>query len=331
MAITIEQILRGVGVGRVQSVGHMGVVPLVDDAVGGQDETFAPPNVGVSNSMYGTVDIENSQDRPTIVPTGAGWITKRAAQDHAIAGAVLIKKTSTVHVDTAMCIESTQGGYLAKGEHDMIILPAALRAPALAMRKTTEYGKLWESIGMLNATYTGTSHMRQHMADFIQFFEKELDEFVAQFELVPNQIGAIVVIGDRVVGIERAPNVAFWRCIWPPLIRVCYGSLAVRARRMLGTAVPSHRTALQVTTRSLEGLAHAIAAAQQESQRYVESTVNAIGAWQLQSPGFGEGSLDDYEIVTLASDEVSGQIVRRGTAIPYASLCRPYDPRHETF
>jgi hypothetical protein len=329
MTITIEEILRGVGLGRVQSVGHMGVIPLVDEDGSAQDDSFAPPDVGVDNRNYGSVNIHNEADRPTIVPTGAGWITKRAAQDHAIAGALILKPKSKKLVNTAMCIESTQGGYMVKGDHEMIILPAALRAPALAMRGTQEYGKLWNSIGQMHTTYTGAQSRRQHMTDFLKYFGKELDEFVAQFELVPNQVGAIVLIGDRIVGIERAPNVDFWTQVWSPLIRVCYGTLAARARQVLGTSVPQHRSSLRLATRSLAGLAQALEAAKQETQRLVQENVDRVMGWQLQDGGRAEQQLDGYEVVTLASDHVAGQIVRRGVKVPYASLCRPYEPKHE--
>ena len=329
MTITIEEILRGVGFGRTQSVGHMGVVPLVDGDGSCQDETFAPPDVGVSNDNYGSVDIHNEQDRPTIVPTGAGWITKRAAQDHAIAGAVLIKGSSSTHIDTAMCIESSQGGYMVKGDHEMIVLPAALRAPALAMRTSRSYGKLWNSIGQMHTTYTGQSARRQHMSDFLHFFKKDLDEFVAQFELIPNQIGAIVLLGDRIVGIERAPTVAFWSHVWSPLIRVCYGSLAIRARQILGTQPPRHRLGLELKTRSLAGIAQALEDAETKTRELVGSAIDNIRGHELQASDTSESKLDGYEVVTLASDDVAGQIVRRGVKTPYASLCRPYDPRHD--
>ena len=330
MTITVEDILRGVGLGRVQSVGHMGVVPLVDEDGSCQDDHFGPPDVGVSNRNYGSVDIHNETDRPTIVPTGAGWITKIRAQDHAVAGALILKSKSVKHVDTAMCIESTQGGYMVKGEHKMIILPASLRASALSVRREQAYGKLWGSIGSSHTSYTGSRSGRQHMTDFLQFFGTELDQFVAQFELVPNQIGAIVMIGDRIVGIERAPNVEFWRMIWEPLIRVCYGTLALRARELLGNRVPMHRTPLNVVTKSLAGLMQATQLAKATSQQLVEQNVGQVMGLQLQSdPAVGvEDQLDGYEVLTLASSDIAGQIVRRGLRVPYASLCRPYSPDH---
>jgi hypothetical protein len=61
-----------------------------------------------------------------------------------------------------------------------------------------------------------------------------LDEFVAEFECVPRQIGAIILVDDQVVGVERAPSHAYWQSVWPCLIRECYGSLAIRVARLKG-------------------------------------------------------------------------------------------------
>lgn len=340
MTITVDQILQGVGLGRMQFVGHMGIVPLVDEEGNQQDEVFAPPDVEVSNRMYGSVDIHNTQGRPTIVPTGAGWISKEQAQDHAIAGCLIVQKASTARVDTAMCIESSQGGYLRRGAHEMIVLPAALRAAAMAMRSTSNYGKLWASIGQMSAAYGVTNTHRQHMTDLLARFQKELDEFVAQFELVPMQVGAIVLIGNRIVGIERAPNEAYWARVWTPLIRVCYGTLAVRARQVLGDAKPKYRVPLKPRTRSLEGISAALAAAPEKSRKLLQKEVDKISGCELQAADKAEQKfLDydeaeqkylDYEVLTLASRHIAGQVVRRGQCIAYASLCCPYDPKHRS-
>jgi hypothetical protein len=46
MSLTIAEILRGTGVGAVQSAGQMQVIPLLGD----DDDTFAPPDLEVGTS-----------------------------------------------------------------------------------------------------------------------------------------------------------------------------------------------------------------------------------------------------------------------------------------
>ena len=51
----------------------------------------------------------------------------------------------------------------------------------------------------------------EHLLDRGTFYE--LDEFVAEFECVPRQIGAIILVDDQVVGVERAPSHAYWQSV----------------------------------------------------------------------------------------------------------------------
>lgn len=108
------------------------------------------------------------------------------------------------------------------------------------------------------------------------------------------------------------------------------GTLAVRARSLLGNRAPAHRSGLNVVTKSLAGLMQAMQLAKADSQKLVEENVSRVKGWQLQyDPNAGvEDKLGEYEVLTLASPDIAGQIVRRGLRVPYASLCRPYSPDH---
>ena len=78
MTLTVEMILKGTGIGPMQSVGQMQVIPILGD----DDATYAPPELEVGTSGYGSVALRNASDKPTIVPYGAGWVVKERAQDH---------------------------------------------------------------------------------------------------------------------------------------------------------------------------------------------------------------------------------------------------------
>ena len=318
MNLTVEDILSGTSHGRMQSVGHMGVIPILDD--GAQDESFAPPDVDINTSHYGTVHVRNrSSEQPTIVPTGAGWVVQQAAQDHAIPGAKFVGPGKEEKIDTAMCIQEGQGGYIRSANHEMLVLPAPLRAVALSKRKERSYSKLWEDIGVFNGTFG--ERPRGHLEYFLKTFGKELDQFVAQFELMPRQVGAVILLDGQVVGVERAPNTSFWERIWHPLIRVCYGALAIRARQKLGGRPPRHREALHVGVKSLAGIARAIASARTATSRRTTVFLD-----EVKREKFSVSPADDvmgrYKLLTVANPQLAGQVVIRGVSAPsYVSLC----------
>jgi len=94
-----------------------------------------------------------------------------------------------------------------------------LRETAHSLRKgasSHSYDRLWPAISSMNQQL-GIRNTAGHLEFFLQEFGKELDRFVAEFEIVPNQVGAIILINGRVAGVERAPNPEFWESIWQPL------------------------------------------------------------------------------------------------------------------
>ncbi len=315
--LTVEQILAGTTVGRLQSVGQMAVVPILDDQGGEGDSPFAPPELEASTTSYGTLHVRNRADRPTIVPPGAAWVTSQRAQDHTTGGGQLVAAGEKRTINTASCIEQSQGGMISKAE-DMLILPAGLRAHALAQRNQSGYDKLWPEITRFNREFgvTGSGHL----VYFLNQFQKELDQFVAEFERIPRQVGAIILVAGRVVGIERAPSEAFWEKLWVPLIRVCYGSLALKAARS-GAGVPATRQPLALTVKSLEGVQRALEQAAQAAKALVTTTVEALGMKQLTAAP-ADQSLGDYALHTMASRDYAGQIVQQDTGrTVYASIC----------
>lgn len=318
--ITVEELLNGTGLGRLQSVGQMGVIPILDDG-DAQDTDFAPPDFNIGTSGYGTVDVDNlNEERPTILPTGAGWVTRERAQDHAVAGAALVKAKGSRRIETAMCIEQSQGGLISNKAHRMLILPAALRGPALGMRKKTSYNKLWPYIDKLNQS-SGVAGGTGHLCRFLNHFKTELDEFVAQFELMPGQIGAVILIGDYVVGIERAPTVEFWAKLWEPLIRVCYGSLAIMAAQKL-TAPPAHKIALSSRARSLNDLRLLLDEAVRRATEITRAIKDQISENVLEA-GSADEKMGSAKLFTIGSPQLAGQLVEKDNKVPYLTLCAP--------
>ena len=211
--IRVADVLHGCTPGRIQSVGYMQVIPLVSDL---SDNRFVSPveaEADVFTTSYGTLGFRNPSDCLLIVPCHAGYVVKQAAQDHAMAHAGVVRATGERSFNTAMCIQQSQGGFIQRGSYRMLILPYALREAALAVRKEKSYNKLWDAISVFNREMGVQA--AGHLEFFLKHFRKELDEFVAEFECVPSQIGAIILVDDQVVGVERAPSHAYWQSVWP--------------------------------------------------------------------------------------------------------------------
>ena len=313
--ITLGEILRGTRPGRIQSVGYMQVIPLVSDIV---DERFVPPEEAlVGTTSYGTMEFENESDLVLIVPLHAGYVVKRAAQDHAMSHVGLVPAKETRTYDTAMCIQQTQGGLISKSAHRLTILPFALRESALEKRDKKSYSKLWEDIARFNRDL-GLADMG-HLEYFLKQFRRELDQFVAEFECVPGQVGAIILVADTVVGIERAPNHAYWRGVWPALIRECYGSLAIQiARRRPESAPPESRMPLPEEIGTLVELSAALEDVCREEDERTKGIVRGLLDEQLEVRK--EEKTSGLAVETLGSRRFSGQVVRDDERVVYASL-----------
>jgi hypothetical protein len=315
MSLTVDEVLRGTGPGPAQSVGQMSVIPLL----GEDDDTFAPPVLEVGTTGYGTLHLRNDADRPTVVPPGAGWVVAQKAQDHALGGGALLGPGESREINTAMCIQQSQGGLIARARHELLILPAALRSKALSIRRVVDFRKLWEGIGAFNEGL-GIDRTGGHLAIFLRTFQRQLDAFAAEFEMVPRQLGAIILVGGRVAGVERAPSAACFRAVWEPLIRVCYGSLAIKVARE-STAPPATRVPLRSGSRSLAGLRDALARTEQAERAAIDDRVRAIRAEALTAADKADEEQGALTLTTVASPRLAGQVVTQGRAVRFASLC----------
>lgn len=231
-----------IGIGDVQSVDEMTIVPLVGPDRG----NVAPPSSlqFQRTAGYGTMVFENTDStRDAIVPSNL-QVRGKGAQDHAMAGAGVVVKLQTRQFQNACCIESSQGGLLRQEGNEEDILPITLRKALLNPSKRTEHAmdKLWNDIsrwlsGLKNRI--GRS-IRSHLRDFYDSSEYKdaLENFAAEFEPVDGQIGAIIMFSGVPVGIEIMPTAGHWEAYWQKLIRGCYGAELIRLKE-LGKLKPS--------------------------------------------------------------------------------------------
>lgn len=227
-----------VGVGAVQAVDEMIVIPIVGPDRG----SIAQPQslkfertAGYGNMIFRNEDSE----KPAIVPTNIMVRGRYAAQDHAMSEAGIVGIRETATFNTACCIEQTQGGYLTdKGENEQDILPITLRKALLTRekRKQQSFQKLWGDIsnwlkGLSLSAGRGTI---AHLNYFYNSKEiaDSLEQFASEFEPVEGQIGAIILFNGIPVGVEIMPSNAHWQAYWKYLIRGCYGAELLRLKML---------------------------------------------------------------------------------------------------
>jgi hypothetical protein len=236
----IREFLRGYrpAIDSVQVAGNMAVVPLVSD----QEFTTAVGDVGEvslkKDINYGTLCFENQGGRVGIVLQGATIITQQSAQDRTVPRAVILKGKEVANVN-AFCVQSSQGGYIKANqltdefgdESPFMIMPPTLRANALVqsagLGRGSDYSRLWNSLENYSGTFAGV-RSSSALKDIYAKYKDQLDEFVAQFEPIPNQLGAIVLIDGAVVAVDIMPTYHSWKRMWRGLIRDSYGVEAVR-------------------------------------------------------------------------------------------------------
>lgn len=320
MATTVERVkvgelLRGCTPGVVQTVGYMTVVPLTSDVQ--YDKFTSPDDARISTQGYGNLYIKNLGQKPLLMPSGATYIVSEKAQNHAIPHLGIVAAKTLKSFPTAMCVQESQGGYITEGAHTLTILPVALRERGHAARKEQSYGRLWPAIAAFNAQ-AGLTTTRGHLEKFYEKFASELDQFVAEFEPIENQVGAIVLINGKVAGVERCPSAAYFRSVWRALVRECYGSMAVVEAKKGAPAVPKTRVPLR-KVKSLADLSAALGEAEDGERKKVAALVNNIAGLELARTIDERGELT-VDGLGGGADPFVGQSVRDGSQVVYASI-----------
>ncbi len=310
MLNTIQDVMKGLKPGEAQTVGNMTVIPLISDIV---DDAIASPTVlEMETRDYGTVVLHNTGTKEekglTISPMGNLVITGQAAQNHAVPNMKVVKKRETVVCDNAACIQESQGGLIRRDRYRIILLPLAIREDAIKNRKERNHGKLWDSIRIFNESL-GLNTIG-HLEYFISRYRQEMDEFVAQFEVVPDQVGAIILIDGDVVGIERCPNYRFFKALWEPLIRECYGSMSIQVAKERGDRVPKNRVPLSHKgVRTLGDIRAALVKAKAEEEKRIKAVVNSFIQNNFDREADEETA--GFTVETLSNPQFKGQMVQK--------------------
>ena len=320
--ITIKDLLKGTKPTVIQRVGAMHMIVLESE----KENTFTgyvpfQGNGTVSNSSYGQLRFNNKSDAKMIIPANAAFLSKTFGQDHAIMGSHLVDKKSYYEDKTAACVQQTRGGYIPEAEHEMTFLPYGLREVAYNKRTISSYNKLWEEIKEFNRK-VGANSSSGHLEYYYDHFQKELDEFVAEFESLPKQVGAIILINGNVAGIERVPNYEYWQKMWKPLIRGVYGGLMLE---YIKTGKVDIKEADKITghlnlksIKNLNDLENQVNKTNTEHEEKIKEIVRSLITDQF--------NITDEQIVGTSTkkfvenNQFQGHVIAEGPLFPYTSL-----------
>lgn len=262
---------------------------------------------------YDTLVMATRSPHVTIIPQGLVYITKERAQDRAIPSAHLVQ---TQKACPAFCVQSSQCGLMQrdKTEHrEFRLLPAGVRQLALAKRNAGSISTLWDDLATFNQQLNVPGNF---LVSFFQRYQQQLSEFVAEFEVVPSQRGAIILINGEVVGVEVMPNSAAFAAIWEPLIRDCYGAEALLQAKDSRVPAP----VLMEDVETLDDLLAAVEDLAQRERVWAESVVETAFSQNQQLRE--EEREGEFQLQTIETAEFDGQLVQRGRDTLYLSLLR---------
>ena len=310
-----KTLLKGYKPGTPQRCGIMSLIPILTDKP--YQEVGAVGEISLyKDPAYQTMEFKNDSSKITIIPHGFMFLTAEHAQDRVVPSAHLAKAGAITRVDVD-CLQPSQGGHLQPGLKEWRLLPSALKLAAWSHAGDNQYDSLWNDMRayLSNAGVSGGE-----LIMFYKHFQKDLDEFVAQFEPVKNQVGAIIMFGNEVAGIEVTPNYEIWKEMWKPLVRDSYGADALVLVKKGYTQ--ANRALINVDQiRTFEDLEGAVADILENNVAFARSVMDSVLAETVMAEQ--KEILDDLTLYDFTSANYKGQGVMHGpehfiylTAVP---------------
>jgi hypothetical protein len=309
--------LSGHRLGRPQRAGALTMVPVFGPTCPG----VVAPRTGLKLTRvdgYGRVVLTNpATTGVAIVPLHMGFV-QDGAQNHALCRSAFLAPGQELLFPDACCVQASQGGYLAERDQWFFVLPVELRAAALELRGVANYNKLWRAISHLNRRY-GLAP-RGHLEQVLTRKRAALTQFQNRLELAPGQTGALFFVGDRLAGVELAPDPRYFAEVWMALVCFAYGAAALHAGEPepVAEVLEASTRARRAPSSTVDELRAALVA----DRRAVADEVRgwlAGAAWDVAERVEEERFLD-LRLSTVVGERVGGQIVTDGERLVYASL-----------
>jgi hypothetical protein len=267
---------------------------------------------------YGSVILSNPGSQGVaIVPLHIGYIQDRA-QNHALCRSLFLGSGQKLQVDDACCVQQSQGGYLESMEQWFFILPLQLRAEALQLRGQKSFGKLWPAIARLNEAF-GLAQ-RGHLEQVLCGRRPTLTQYQSRLEALPGQTGALFFLRGRLAGVEIAPNQAYFREVWMPLVCFCYGPAALYEEEVRRDRLPEARP---LRARNLAELCSRLEDSRRELAARVRTMLEAVPREKMARQE--EERFLGLRLYTAVGRCFAGQFVEEEGRLVYASLAATPD------
>lgn len=342
--MNLANLLRGTEIVRdsdglyvVQTIHNMAIAFLTCDDQYSLDDRFENPVTAlhVTNRNYGHVNLNNKTDKDVIVAPQAAFMTKYAAQNHALPKSAAVPAHSNVDYHDAGCVEGAQGGRL-RGDTDLRFVPLSIREMLLQeVNKTGSYSHLYSSVkalGNRTGVGTGTYIDKYYSHDFTRTAGIDLNEFIAHFERPDKTIGVIVLVDDEIIAIDKFPSFRYTAQVWDLLIRDCYGSVAIEAMQS-GAPKPTYftKTLESLTPVDGETPVQLMRRALVETRRSISNRVydRLVELTTLEFTDERDvNSTDVYQSDVIKSEGYIGQVIRSGDYVHLVSLIKKdkFDP-----
>ncbi len=295
-----------------QKSGIMTIVPIFGSNLGNKHK-FAPPLSGLKLTQirgYGNMEITNHSQGIAIVPLHMGYIQDKA-QNHALCRSAFIAEGQKLMFEDACCVQSGQGGYLEEREQWFFILPLFLREEALKLQGQKSYSKLWNAISKLNQRF-GLQN-RGHLEQILSAKRAFLTQYQSRFELLQGQTGALFILGDKLAGIEIAPNTAYFQEVWMSLVCFCYGVAAMHLEKQ--------QVAQQIAPFSATNLAELRQQlVESRQQMYAQVQSNLANTPPEKFEVIKQEKFLNLQLRTIEGNNFAGEFVKEEGNLVYASV-----------
>lgn len=315
---SLGEIISQYQIGRPQIAGYLQIIPLISSE---WEEELVPPHQAIVQSKnYGTLHFENPSESTMLIPLHATYVLKAPVQDTAMSRAGLLAPGKSEEFLSACCVQQWQPGLLTAGTYKFGILPFELREPALSTRYAWDFGKLWPYIAQLNERHNLRVAGKINL--FLNHFKPRLDQFVAEFEVLHKQVGAIVLLDGVVVGVEIAPSASYFRQIWETLLRDSYGSLVMSYRPDMGSrpSAPTHLIPFNYRVETLAEVRQELDLLEELEGHAVQQIAEGLNTDTLRR--VKEQNVRHFQLESVIGQRFIGQAVTRNGKVVYLSAVR---------
>ncbi|HEC85744.1 MAG: hypothetical protein DRR08_15840 [Candidatus Parabeggiatoa sp. nov. 2] len=315
---SLADLLQGRECGTAVRWGHLEMIPLFGSPCAAG--AFAPPESSLRLTQvtnYGEMILKNKGKLPTIVPLNLGYF-QNAAQNHAMCVSALLGAGESKQFKDACCIQEAQGGYIHEADERFIILPQPLRDKAFALRGKENYSKLWDDISTLNNRLR--LKQRGHLDELKRAYQPQLLQTVYHLEPYPEQTGALFLNNNTIMGIELAPDAAFWNELHTPLVMYCYAPLRI-INDIEGTQAWTGESLAVDKLTDLDDLESRWTELVARRQKRVNELTDKLQTLLISSAQV-EQRQNKNQLATIKSEEFVGQMVLQDNKPAYVSLSR---------